>query len=193
MKIGFIGLGTMGRHMAANLSKAGHELVVHDVRREAAEAHLKAGARWADSPRAVAEAQRRGLHLAAGAEGRRGGRAGREDGLLAGLTAGKAFFDLVDELAHGRAQAPRGVQGARRRHARRPGQRRPEGRRVAASWRCGSAATRRPSRSTSRCSTPSATRRTTSARSAPARSPSSCTTAPATSCRPRWPRSSRWA
>ena len=28
MKIGFIGLGTMGRHMAANLQKAGHELVV---------------------------------------------------------------------------------------------------------------------------------------------------------------------
>ncbi len=31
MKIGFIGLGTMGRHMASNLIKAGHELVVHDV------------------------------------------------------------------------------------------------------------------------------------------------------------------
>ena len=56
MKVGFIGLGTMGRHMAANLQKAGHELVVHDVRREAAESHVKAGARWADSPRAVAEA-----------------------------------------------------------------------------------------------------------------------------------------
>ena len=26
MKVGFIGLGTMGRHMAANLQKAGHEL-----------------------------------------------------------------------------------------------------------------------------------------------------------------------
>ena len=40
MKIGFIGLGTMGRHMAANLQKAGHELIVHDVRREAAESHV---------------------------------------------------------------------------------------------------------------------------------------------------------
>ncbi|MBT5666395.1 MAG: NAD(P)-binding domain-containing protein, partial [Rhodospirillaceae bacterium] len=30
MKIGFIGLGTMGAHMAANLQKAGHDLIVHD-------------------------------------------------------------------------------------------------------------------------------------------------------------------
>ena len=56
MKIGFVGLGTMGRHMAANLMKAGHELVVHDVRREAAAPHRQAGASWADAPRGVAEA-----------------------------------------------------------------------------------------------------------------------------------------
>src|SRR2546425_5972984 len=35
----FIGLGTMGRHMASNLIKAGHGLVVHDVRRERSEEH----------------------------------------------------------------------------------------------------------------------------------------------------------
>ena len=46
--IGFIGLGAMGRHMAASLQRAGHELRVHDARREAAEAHLAAGAAWAD-------------------------------------------------------------------------------------------------------------------------------------------------
>ena len=28
MKVGFIGLGTMGRHMASNLMKGGHQLVV---------------------------------------------------------------------------------------------------------------------------------------------------------------------
>jgi len=32
MKLGFIGLGAMGRHMAANLQRAGHELQVYDVR-----------------------------------------------------------------------------------------------------------------------------------------------------------------
>lgn len=53
MKAGFIGLGTMGRHMAANLQAAGHDLVVYDVRRDAAEPHLAAGAAWADTPAEV--------------------------------------------------------------------------------------------------------------------------------------------
>ena len=44
MRIAFIGLGNMGRHMAANLQKAGHDVTVHDVRREAAEGHLANGA-----------------------------------------------------------------------------------------------------------------------------------------------------
>ena len=56
MKIGFIGLGMMGAGMASNLQKAGHELVVNDLTRQAASKHLNAGATWADSPRAVAEA-----------------------------------------------------------------------------------------------------------------------------------------
>jgi 3-hydroxyisobutyrate dehydrogenase len=33
MKIGFIGLGAMGRHMAANLQRAGHDLQVYDLRK----------------------------------------------------------------------------------------------------------------------------------------------------------------
>ncbi len=54
MKVGFIGLGIMGGSMALNVKAAGHELVVHDLRREAAAPHLKAGAQWADGPRQVA-------------------------------------------------------------------------------------------------------------------------------------------
>ena len=54
MKIAFIGLGNMGGPMALNLLKAGHALVVHDVRRETASPHLERGARWADSPKAAA-------------------------------------------------------------------------------------------------------------------------------------------
>jgi len=53
--IGFIGLGAMGRHMAASLQRAGHELRVHDLKREAAAEHLAAGARWAESPTAAAQ------------------------------------------------------------------------------------------------------------------------------------------
>ena len=50
MKIGFIGLGNMGGPMALNLIKAGHALVVHDVRPESAAQHLARGATWMASP-----------------------------------------------------------------------------------------------------------------------------------------------
>ena len=36
MNVGFIGCGNMGNPMASNLIKAGHQLTVHDLRREAA-------------------------------------------------------------------------------------------------------------------------------------------------------------
>ena len=58
MKAGFIGLGTMGASMAANLQngiqKDGHTVLVHDVRRDAAASHIKNGAIWADNPAAIA-------------------------------------------------------------------------------------------------------------------------------------------
>ena len=53
--IGLIGLGTMGASFATNLQKAGYDLVVHDVSRQVADAHLRAGATWAESPRALAD------------------------------------------------------------------------------------------------------------------------------------------
>ena len=94
MKVGFIGLGTMGRHMAANLQKAGHEVVVHDVRREAAESHIKNGARWADSPRAVAEATEVIFASLPEPKDVESVALDEKNGLLSGMTAGKAFFDL---------------------------------------------------------------------------------------------------
>ena len=50
MKLGFLGLGNMGRHMARNLAKGGHDLTVFDLRRDAAEELLSMGAAWSDSP-----------------------------------------------------------------------------------------------------------------------------------------------
>ena len=44
MKVGFIGLGTMGGSMAYNALQGGHELVVHDIRRASETRHLEAGA-----------------------------------------------------------------------------------------------------------------------------------------------------
>ena len=48
--VGFIGLGNMGGPMAANLMAANHRLIVHDVRRAAADELIEQGAEWADSP-----------------------------------------------------------------------------------------------------------------------------------------------
>ena len=93
MNVGFVGVGTMGRHMAANLQKSGFSLVVNDVRKEAAESHLKNGATWADTPKAVAEAcdvvftsLPGPVEVEAVALG--------DKGLLAGMNAGKVYFDL---------------------------------------------------------------------------------------------------
>ena len=54
-RIGFIGLGIMGRPMARNLLKAGYPLVVWNRSRPGIDALVEAGAAEADSPRAVAE------------------------------------------------------------------------------------------------------------------------------------------
>ncbi len=53
MKVGFIGLGTMGGSMALNLRKAGFDLVVHDLRADAAKPQLAAGATWAATVQAL--------------------------------------------------------------------------------------------------------------------------------------------
>ncbi len=47
--IGFIGLGSMGASMALSLLKAGHQLVVHDLRESAAKELVGRGALWAES------------------------------------------------------------------------------------------------------------------------------------------------
>jgi 2-hydroxy-3-oxopropionate reductase len=53
-KIGFIGLGVMGKPMARNLMKAGHQLVVHNRSRGAVDELAAAGATSATSPADVA-------------------------------------------------------------------------------------------------------------------------------------------
>jgi 2-hydroxy-3-oxopropionate reductase len=54
MKIGFIGLGIMGKPMSKNLLKAGHELVVCDIGRAAVQELVAAGAKAVDTPRDIA-------------------------------------------------------------------------------------------------------------------------------------------
>ncbi len=55
MQIGFIGLGIMGSRMAANLLKADHELNIYNRTREKAEALIKEGAQWCNTPARLAE------------------------------------------------------------------------------------------------------------------------------------------
>jgi 3-hydroxyisobutyrate dehydrogenase len=49
VRIGFIGLGNLGGHLASSLLRAGFEVIVHDLRPEQAQPLLEAGARWAGS------------------------------------------------------------------------------------------------------------------------------------------------
>ncbi len=58
MKLGFIGLGIMGKPMSKNLLKAGYELVVYDINADAVKEVVAAGAEAAASPKEVAEKTR---------------------------------------------------------------------------------------------------------------------------------------
>ena len=49
-KIGFVGLGEMGKWMALNIMKAGFPLTVYDIRQEAMQALIDRGAEPADDP-----------------------------------------------------------------------------------------------------------------------------------------------
>lgn len=56
MKLGFIGLGAMGKPMAQNLLKAGFDLTVYDVNNEAVELLVQVGAKKGATPKDVAVA-----------------------------------------------------------------------------------------------------------------------------------------
>jgi 3-hydroxyisobutyrate dehydrogenase-like beta-hydroxyacid dehydrogenase len=93
MKVGFIGLGTMGSGMALNTLKGGHELIVHDINRDAVALHLEAGAAWADTPQQVMESSEVVFTSLPGPPEVQAVALG-ENGLLHGLRPGKVYFDL---------------------------------------------------------------------------------------------------
>jgi 3-hydroxyisobutyrate dehydrogenase len=93
MKVGFIGLGTMGSSMALNTLKGGHELIVHDLNRDAAGPHLEAGATWADSPRQVAAASEVVFTSLPGPPEVEAVALG-DNGLVQGARAETVYFDL---------------------------------------------------------------------------------------------------
>ena len=93
MKIGFIGLGIMGSSMASNAIKGGFDLVVHDIRRDAAIPHLEAGAAWADTPREVAE-QCEIVFTSLPGPVEVGAVVLGGDGIIEGIAEGSTYFDL---------------------------------------------------------------------------------------------------
>ncbi len=91
--LGFIGLGVMGSEMVNRLLEKGHRVSGYNRTRRKAERLIDRGMRWADSPRAVAEAAdftfsmvTNSAALAAVTDG--------PDGILAGLSAGKVLIDM---------------------------------------------------------------------------------------------------
>jgi 3-hydroxyisobutyrate dehydrogenase-like beta-hydroxyacid dehydrogenase len=91
--VGFIGLGTMGGRIAANILKAGYEVIVNDLHRQQAGHHLQAGAKWADTPRALAE--RSDVIFTSVPEPADVERVALgADGLIEGIKQGAAYFDL---------------------------------------------------------------------------------------------------
>jgi 3-hydroxyisobutyrate dehydrogenase-like beta-hydroxyacid dehydrogenase len=98
MELGFIGLGRMGGGMAANLQRAGHDLVVLDKREELAKPLLEHGASWAESPAEVvgrAEVVFTSLPGPAEVEEVALG----SEGLLSGLRPGSVYFDVSTNSA----------------------------------------------------------------------------------------------
>jgi len=92
-KIGFIGLGVMGKPMAKNLMKAGYSLCVHDIVQGPVQELVAAGAKAARTAREVGEKsdvvisivpsskEVKEVHLS-------------DDGVLAGIEAGRIIIDM---------------------------------------------------------------------------------------------------
>ena len=91
--VGFIGLGNVGGKLAGSLIRNKFDVIVRDLDQDVAKPFLDAGARWADSPKEMAAASDviitclpSPAACAAVMEA--------EDGILAGLSAGKIWAEM---------------------------------------------------------------------------------------------------
>jgi 3-hydroxyisobutyrate dehydrogenase len=93
MRIGFIGLGNVGGKLAGSLIRNGVDVTVRDLDKKAATPLLEKGAKWADSPKEMAENCDMIITClpspAACARVME-----EEDGILAGLTPGKIWAEM---------------------------------------------------------------------------------------------------
>jgi 3-hydroxyisobutyrate dehydrogenase-like beta-hydroxyacid dehydrogenase len=92
-ELGFVGLGVMGGGVVRRLLDAGHSVTVWNRTREKAEPLLEAGARWADSPREVAELSEITFTMVTNTAAVNAVTGG-PDGIIAGLRPGKVYVDM---------------------------------------------------------------------------------------------------
>ena len=93
MKIGFIGLGIMGKPMAKNLIKSGHQLVVANRSQTAVQELVKLGAEAAKTPAEVARKSNVLITMLPNSPEVKDVALGR-NGLIEGATAGSVLIDM---------------------------------------------------------------------------------------------------
>lgn len=93
-KIGFVGLGVMGRAMASNLMKAGFDLTVSNRSKTSAETLLASGVAWAESPADVMRAADAVITIVGYPRDVEQVYFG-ERGLFAGFAPGKLLIDMT--------------------------------------------------------------------------------------------------
>ena len=113
MRLGFIGLGHLGAHLARSLLRAGFTVVVHDLECDRASGLIAAGAAWGASPREVA-AQADSVITCLPSPAAVAAVVEAADGVLAGLRPGGAWIDMStndpDEIRRlGALVAARGI------------------------------------------------------------------------------------
>ncbi len=92
-KLGFVGLGTMGGNMVARLLNKGHSVTGYNRTRSKAQWLIDKGMKWADSPRAVAEASDVVFSMVTNSAALQSVTEG-PDGILEGLKPGKFYIDM---------------------------------------------------------------------------------------------------
>ena len=93
MKVGFIGLGIMGRPMAKNLVKAGYEVVVYDFNKEAVADLISCGAAAAENGKEVASQVEAVITMVPNSPHVRAAVLG-ENGVAEGAKAGTVLIDM---------------------------------------------------------------------------------------------------
>ena len=99
MRIGFIGVGNLGVHLAGSLLRARFPLTVSDLDRQAADGLVAAGASWAASPREVAARSDSVITCLPSPAAVAAVVAG-ETGILAGLAPGGTWIDMSTNDRH---------------------------------------------------------------------------------------------